>query len=329
MSRPAVSWAEPGRDVGGDPAATIALTRGDWERHGARFIDADDGQGERPALATGFVDTSVGALTFGVLAYDDESTYLLLSGDASQLETMLEPLLDALVAADVLDRDRDVLDRIAAPDADVDARIADVIELGARRRKAPSGPPVTFYFDVASPWTYLLAERIARRFPDAEWVPMDDALTPSVLLGTDARRTRDEVEQRARQLGMPLVWPERPPFATPRALRATAYAAGAGKGGAFTIAVGRLAYCGGFDVSDPCMLQEAALACGLSVAGTLAAAEADERDSELQWRCNELQLEGCRIFPVVRHSHELYCGEAEITALLSQSPPGLALRSGS
>ncbi len=68
---------------------------------------------------------------------------------------------------------------------------------------------------------------------------------------------------------MPLVWPERFPARVPHAMRAATFAAEQGRAQAFAIAVGRLAFCGGFDVEDPRMLAEAAAAAGLDVDDTL------------------------------------------------------------
>lgn len=64
---------------------------------------------------------------------------------------------------------------------------------------------MTFYFDLASPWTYLAAERVERHFPNVRWQPViPDVLVPED--GDDIARTA--VEERAAQLRMPLVWPE-------------------------------------------------------------------------------------------------------------------------
>ena len=61
----------------------------------------------------------------------------------------------------------------------------------------------------------------------------------------------------------------------PMAMRVATYAAEQGRGAAFAIAAGRLAFCGGFDIEDPDMLAEAAAAAGLEVAEALDAAKDD------------------------------------------------------
>ena len=76
-------------------------------------------------------------------------------------------------------------------------------------------------------------------------------------------RVRAAAERRAAELRLPLVWPERFPREVPAAMRAAAFAAEQGRGGAFVLAAGRLAFCGGFDLDDPEILAEAAAAAGI------------------------------------------------------------------
>ena len=49
--------------------------------------------------------------------------------------------------------------------------------LARRHTRLPTRPRVSFYFDLASPWTYLAAERVDQRFADVRWQPaVGDAL---------------------------------------------------------------------------------------------------------------------------------------------------------
>src|ERR1700704_6230554 len=89
--------------------------------------------------------------------------------------------------------------------------MGELISLAERRAAraeahAPSvRPRVSFFFDLASPWTYLTAERVDQRFADVRWQPAIGAALPG---GRDAGAQREAVEERADELRMPLVWPE-------------------------------------------------------------------------------------------------------------------------
>lgn len=202
---------------------------------------------------------------------------------------------------------------------------------GARERAAG----VTFFFDLACPYTYLAAERLDRRFCAASWRPATvgrHLASSPVLAGQASRldpRALRAVELRARELHMPLVWPERFPAQVPHAMRAATYAAERGRGQAFAIAAGRLAFCGGFDVEDPRMLAEAAAAAGLDVEQTLDAAEDERRDRELEAAGRALWVDGGTTLPAVRHDGGLFCGEHGVTAAIFALPAVVTARPGS
>src|SRR5438045_3453747 len=159
--------------------------------------------------------------------------------------------------------------------------MGDVIVLAERRRARrragetrvrgadARGRPAIFFFDLASPLTYLAAERVERLLGTVRWRPVAaEALHRRNPWADPA--VREEAEQRAAALNLPLVWPERFPDPGRAALRAAAHAAEHGHGAAFTLAACRLAYCGGFDLEDPEVLAEAAAAAGLGLALALA-----------------------------------------------------------
>ncbi|HEX7292574.1 MAG TPA: DsbA family protein, partial [Conexibacter sp.] len=141
--------------------------------------------------------------------------------------------------------------------------MAEVIQLTQRRRPDPSGrqtmpqapetAPATLYFDLASPYTYLVAERIERRVGHALWRPA--VLRQPLPRGDEVVA---EAQRRAGALRMPLVWPERFPSRVPSAMRVATFANEQGLGPRYAIAAGRLAFCGGFDLEDPDILAEAA-----------------------------------------------------------------------
>ncbi|HEU4701961.1 MAG TPA: DsbA family protein, partial [Conexibacter sp.] len=190
--------------------------------------------------------------------------------------------------------------------------MAEVIQLTQRRPglagqqvlpHAPDMTRMTLYFDLASPYTYLVAERIERRIGDAAW-------RPAVLRQPLPRG--DEVvaaaQGRAQALRMPLVWPERFPCRVPSAMRVATYANEHGLGPRFAVAAGRLAFCGGFDLEDPDILAEAAAAAGLDVDGALLAARDPRRDHQIDMAGRAVGHAGGTALPALEHDRRIYCG---------------------
>lgn len=205
--------------------------------------------------------------------------------------------------------------------------MAEVIQLMQRRPErtvpeAPSMAPTTLYFDLASPYTYLVAERLERRVGAAVWRP---AVLPSPLPRGEVMVA--EAQRRAHTLRMPLVWPERFPSRVPTAMRVATYANEHGCGSAFAIAAGRLAFCGGFDIEDPDILAEAAAAASLDVEGALTAARDPRRDHQIGMAGRAVGHAGGTVLPALEHERRIYCGEPHITAWLSQAV-GVAARPG-
>jgi 2-hydroxychromene-2-carboxylate isomerase len=164
-----------------------------------------------------------------------------------------------------------------------------------RRRVGP-----TFFYDVACPFSYLIAERVERVLGEVEWVP-----APAVGLDGGARwvrfdATRELAERYARSARLPLVWPDRFPGTTPRALRAASYAGENGAGAGFALAAARLAFCGGYDIEDPEILGIAAAAARLSPKRCLRAARDPERDRPLWATARGLHRRGVRALPSLR-----------------------------
>jgi 2-hydroxychromene-2-carboxylate isomerase len=168
-------------------------------------------------------------------------------------------------------------------------------------RAARSAEPVRFCFDLASPWTYLAAERVERLFGGLHWHP----------LASDLDIDRRTVEARARELRMPLVWPERADGGR-GALRVAALAAERGCAASFVIAAGRLAFCGGYDLDDPEILAEAAAAAGLGLEEALTAAADRDRDLALERDAGLLATRSADGLPALSIGGRLFCGERRI-----------------
>jgi 2-hydroxychromene-2-carboxylate isomerase len=186
-----------------------------------------------------------------------------------------------------------------------------------RRRTAPrrERSRAQFFFDLACPFTYLVAERVECAFDDVTWTPASAAALRRSCLAADvfsAAAVRRLAEERAAALRMPLVWPERFPSEAPAAMRIAALAAHHGRGAAFVLAATRLAFCGGFDLDDPEILAEAAAAAGLVLDDCLSAARHEGRDGEIERAGRVLLAAGADRLPALRVGRALYWGERRV-----------------
>jgi 2-hydroxychromene-2-carboxylate isomerase len=132
-----------------------------------------------------------------------------------------------------------------------------------------------FYYDLASPYAYLSAERISGLFNEAgleqpEWQP--------ILLGglfqrfdrgswgvTEARAEgMAEIERRAAAYGLaPIVWPDPWPGNSLYAMRVATFAKQTGRTVSFSLAAFRQAFAAGKDLTEPENVMIAAAACEL------------------------------------------------------------------
>jgi 2-hydroxychromene-2-carboxylate isomerase len=200
--------------------------------------------------------------------------------------------------------------------------MGDVIKLAERRAarrprggQRPAPTRVEFSFDLCCPFSYLAAERVERAFDDVIWTP---ASTVAIRCGAPTSDPdglelhRRAAERRAAELRLPLVWPERYPAEVPAAMRAAAYAAEQGRGAAFVLAAGRLAFCGGFDLEDPETLAEAAAAAGVGMDGCLQAVGELRRDAAIDAAGRRLLAAGADRLPALRVGRSLFWGENRV-----------------
>jgi len=200
--------------------------------------------------------------------------------------------------------------------------MGDVIRLDERRavraarathRIAPAR--VQFLFDLCCPFSYLAAERVDRVFDDVTWTPASTSALCCGSLAADPEALaayRSSAERRAAELRLPLIWPERFPEEVPAAMRAASYAAEHGRGAAFVLAAGRLAFCGGFDLDDPELLAEAAAAAGIDMEGWLHALGEVGRDGAIEAAGRQLLAAGADRLPALRVGGSLFSGEGRI-----------------
>jgi 2-hydroxychromene-2-carboxylate isomerase len=183
--------------------------------------------------------------------------------------------------------------------------MGDLIKLDEWRAdhlRATTDAAPAFFFDLADPLSYLSAERVERSLGGAEWIPAS-----AQLLNPEQKRTeadtealREYAEAQAHALRLPLIWPDSFPRPVPCAQRAAAYAVAIGAGPQFALAASRLAFCGGFDLSDPETLAEAAAASAVPLATCLRAAGDQAWERPLEATAHSLRRRGIRELPAFR-----------------------------
>jgi 2-hydroxychromene-2-carboxylate isomerase len=173
-----------------------------------------------------------------------------------------------------------------------------------------------FFFDLACPFSYLVAERVERLLGHVEWVPV-----PS-WTGADPGSVGSRAQVLARAMRLPLVLPEHFAAPVPGAMRAAAYAAEIGAGPRFALAALRLAFCGGFDLERSTVVSDVAGAAGISPRECVAAASEEWRDEDLNATAEALSSQGVDELPVIgvdgRWFHGLG-GLTEATAWIRQA----------
>lgn len=193
-----------------------------------------------------------------------------------------------------------------------------VIELKDRladRSRPRGGLQAAFFYDLACPFSYLVAERVERVLGEVEWIP-----APAVGLDGGARwarleATRALAEREALAARLPIVWPDRFPANPRHALRAASYASENGAGATFALAASRLAFCGGFDLEDPEIIGVAAAAAGLPLDACLAAARDPSRDAPLWATARGLHRRGVRRLPTISLGGRWLEGERVLDAV--------------
>jgi 2-hydroxychromene-2-carboxylate isomerase len=181
----------------------------------------------------------------------------------------------------------------------------------------PTGPQPIFYFDLGSPYSWLVAERIHHVLPVvAVWQP--------ILLGgiwqrsggrswatTDQREQgMHEVEERAERYELlPVKWPEPWPTSMLTAMRAATFAQQAGRTVAFSLAAFRQAFAGGKDLSEIDNVLIAAAACELHPNAVLKAIERRSTKDRLRAATDEAYDRGVRGVPSVVVADEVFWGD--------------------
>jgi 2-hydroxychromene-2-carboxylate isomerase len=200
--------------------------------------------------------------------------------------------------------------------------MGEIVSLEERRKARHADLPVRVqcYVDLSCPFSYLTAERVERTFAKVSWRLASTAAVERrdpAALDADCTRARAAAERRAAQLRLPLEWPDRYPVELPAAMRVAHLAIEEGRGGAFVLAAGRLAFCGGFDLEDPDILAEAAAAAGMGLEACLRAARDGSRDEPIEATGRKLLAVGADRLPALQVGRALLWGEQRISAYLA------------
>jgi 2-hydroxychromene-2-carboxylate isomerase len=162
-----------------------------------------------------------------------------------------------------------------------------------------------FYYDLADPECYLVAERVMSELPVVpEWEPV---LGPG-RAATAAERER--VTRRAAELGIqPLRWPEQWPPDSREAMLAATYAKRIGKGVAFSLAAFRQAFAGGRDLGDRDTILIAGAACEMHPSALLKAIEHRSVADALEQAGARARAAGVKALPAIQVGDAVFEGE--------------------
>ncbi len=193
-------------------------------------------------------------------------------------------------------------------------------------------PTAAFYFDLASPLSYLAAERVLHVLPGpAEWRPVNASELPGAERFNAFRCAeerdvfRSEIERRARELSLqPLRWPEPFPFDSALAMRVATYAASIGRAVPFAQAAFRQAFAGGHSLEDPDFVLIAAAACEMHPAAVLRGAEMRSTAERLATTTASAATVGVTDVPAIVVGERAFVGEdaPERAAALMRGEPG-------
>ena len=163
-----------------------------------------------------------------------------------------------------------------------------------------------FYFDLASPEAYLVAERLHHVLGVVpRWEPVRAAELPGG--GLECFRCAEEevihraaIELRAAAYGLqPLRWPDPFPFESLWALLAATFAKQIGRAVAFSLAAFRQAYAGGRDLGQRDNVLIAAAACEMHPAAVIRGAELRGTRERLEQATAEARAAGVRAVPAL------------------------------
>ncbi len=174
-----------------------------------------------------------------------------------------------------------------------------------------------FYYDLASPESYLVAERALHALDEVpEWIPVDLGGPPAFRCAEEVASYQEDIERRAAALGlMTLRWPDPFPAEDTRwALLAATYAKWIGRGVAFSLAALRQAFAAGRDLSVRDNVLIAAAACEMHPAAVIKGAELASTERALEEARERAVADGVDTAPAIWIDGRVLAGERAIPA---------------
>jgi 2-hydroxychromene-2-carboxylate isomerase len=166
-----------------------------------------------------------------------------------------------------------------------------------------------FCYDLGSPESYLVAERVMAVLPVVpEWTPVWAAGLPGGG-GANPPARRAAVEREAASLHVqPLRWPAGWPGDTRAAMIAATYAKQIGRAVAFSLAAFRQAFAGGRDLADEDTILIAAAACEMHPRAVRQALARPSVAAALDAATAEAAAAGVRDVPAIRIGDQVFHG---------------------
>ncbi len=179
--------------------------------------------------------------------------------------------------------------------------------------------PAFLYFDLADPWSYLVAERILGSLPIVcEWQPVHGAQVGWAVPAVDPVQLAAAVAQQGLQ---PLRLPGRWPPDSRRAMLAATFAKSAGKTVAFSLAAFRQTFAGGRDLGDEATVLLAAAACEMHPRAVLKAIEMRSVSESLSRAGERALAAGVRTLPAIQVGDAVFAGADALERALEAVGP--------
>lgn len=172
-----------------------------------------------------------------------------------------------------------------------------------------------FYYDLASPESYLVAERALHAVGEVpEWIPVD--LGGAFRCAAEVEAYQEDMARRATELGvLPIRWPQ--PFPAEDltwATLAATYAKGIGRGVAFSLAALRQAFAAGRDLSVRDNVLLAAAACEMHPQAVIKGVELASTARALEEAHARAAADGIDTVPAIWIGGQVFAGERAIPA---------------
>jgi 2-hydroxychromene-2-carboxylate isomerase len=173
-----------------------------------------------------------------------------------------------------------------------------------------------FYYDFASPESYLVAERALHALGEVpEWIPVSLG-SQSFRCAEEVESYKEDIERRAAALGlMTMRWPDPFPMEDQTwALLAATYSKWIGRGVAFSQAALRQAFAAGRDLSVHDNVLIAAAACEMHPAAVVKGAELSSTRRALEENDERARTDGIGTVPSIWVDGRVLSGDREIPA---------------